>query len=109
MTAFKTIERLHLLIVCVRYALPLQDEKNQVLITNAWLQLVGLLSPPPKTLQPSPSRDQCGVGYFWKALCLSFATCGCSHPNVPALDWRARFELQATFNFDLKKKKNSLF
>lgn len=24
---------------------PLQDEKNQVLITNAWLQLVGLLSP----------------------------------------------------------------
>lgn len=26
-------------------SVPLQDEKNQVLITNAWLQLVGLLSP----------------------------------------------------------------
>lgn len=62
-------------------SVPLQDEKNQVLITNAWLQLVGLLSPNTSVVI---SRDQCRVVYFWK-VCLLFVTCGLCHSKVPAL------------------------
>lgn len=43
----------------------LQDEKNQVLITNAWLQLVG---PPPPQHFTSALPVHCRVVYFWKRL-----------------------------------------
>lgn len=88
----------HQLAPCVLSTpVPLQDEKNQVLITNAWLQLVGLLSPNTSVVIIARSVSHCVFLENLSVVCdlwvLSFKS-GCT-------DWRAHSELRArTFNFE---------